>query len=223
MKTTPSNKIRKWSIISGLSLLVMALTAGYAYGFVFSGIYVENNAVQTLSNIQQNYLLYLSGAAAWCLILITDLLVSYGFYIYLRPVHKTLALASGMLRLIYSLFLAVGILYLFKSNTDLFLKYWSLGLFIIGFHLIATGLGTFKSPSVPTILGILLIVAGSGYTLIHGLENFIPNQNALASSLESILAVPMTIGELSFGIWLLVKGGKHPNLQPSNAHGQDAV
>lgn len=208
MNSTHSNTIRKWSIMSGVSLLVMAVAAGFAYGFVFTQFYVSNNPAQTLMNINANTPLFLSGAVVWCIILGTDLIVSYGFYTYLKPIDRTYAFSSGILRLLYSLFLAVGIVFLFAKNPDMFLKFWSMGLFIIGFHLIATGLGTFKSTKVPRLLGVLLIIAGSGYALIHGLENFLPELAPLASSLESVLAIPMTIGELSFGVWLLIKGGK---------------
>lgn len=222
MKINYKNKIRFWSIISGISLLVMAIAAGYAYGFSFNQIYVENDPNQTIINILANSTLYYSGVIVWCFILITDLIVAYGFYRYLKPVNKTIASLSGVLRLIYSIFLAIGIVFLFGKSTEVFLKMWSLGLIVIGLHLTVTGMGVFQSDKTPNILGVLLIIAGIGYTLIHGLENFLPQIQSFTDSLESILSVPMTIGELSFGIWLLVRGGKNINQQFSDVPVQDA-
>ncbi|HCX02879.1 MAG TPA: hypothetical protein DHM42_00210 [Clostridiales bacterium] len=222
MKINYKNKIRFWSIISGISLIIMAIAAGYAYGFSFNQIYVESDSIQTMINILANSTLYYSGVIVWCLILITDLIVAYGFYRYLKPVNKTVASLSGVLRLIYSIFLAIGIVFLFGKSTEVFLKMWSLGLIVIGLHLTVTGLGVFQSNKTPNILGVLLIIAGIGYSLIHGLQNFLPQIQNFTDSLESILSIPMTIGELSFGIWLLVRGGKNINQQFSDVPVQDA-
>jgi hypothetical protein len=208
MKIYKNNPIRFWSMISGLSLLIMAIAAGYAYGFSFNQIYVENNNSQTLTNIQLNSTLFYSGAIVWCIILITDIIVSYGFYRYLKPTHKIIAIISGSLRLIYSIFLAIAISYLFGKNAEMFLKIWSLGLFIFGFHLTITGIGVFLTIETPKLFGLLLIIAGLGYSLIHGLDSFIPQATVYTTSLEQILTIPMTVGELSFAIWLLVKGGR---------------
>lgn len=223
MKTSNNNPIRFWSIISGTSLLIMAIAAGYAYGFSFNKLYVANNASQTMANIQSNSALFYSGVIVWCLILATDLIVSYGFYRYLKPTHELIAIFSGSLRLIYSIFLGIGIAFLFGKNTETFLKMWSLGLFIIGFHLVITGVGAFLSKETPNLFSLLLIIAGAGYSLIHGLQNFVPQAAAFATSLETILAVPMTIGELSFGVWLLIKGGRKLSPRPSNVPDQDAL
>lgn len=222
MKTSNNNPIRFWSITSGISLLIMAIAAGYAYGFSFNQIYVENNTLQTMTNIQSNSTLFYSGAIVWCLILATDIIVSYGFYRFLKPIHKPIALISGSLRLTYSVFLAIGIAFLFGKNTEIFLKMWSLGLFVFGFHLIITGIGVLISTETHNLLGLLLIIAGIGYSLIHGLQNFIPQVSTFATYLETYLTIPMTVGELSFGIWLLIKGGRKINQQPSNDPVPDA-
>ena len=106
---------------------------------------------------------------------------------------------------------------LLQFITEIFLKMWSLGLFVIGFHLTVTGIGAFLISETPNLLGFLLIIAGVGYSLIHGLENFVPQAMSFAASLEALLAIPMTVGELSFGIWLLLRGGKKVNQKASIA------
>ena len=103
MNKFKDNPIRFWSLISGISLIIMALAAGYAYGFSFNQIYVANNPAQSLINIESNYSLFISGALAWCLILLADLIVSYGFYRFLRPISKMWAIISGLLRLYFLL------------------------------------------------------------------------------------------------------------------------
>lgn len=217
MSSTINNPIRFWSKVSGISLIIMAIAAGYAFGVSFTQIYVSGDVSQTLTNIETNRGLFMTGAYLWCLILVTDLIVSYGFYRYLLPFHKTWAITAGMLRFIYSIFLAIGIVFLFGRNLEAFQTMWSLGLFIIGFHLLATGIGAFYSKEVPKILVILLLIAGTSYSLINGLHNFVPQAESLAVFLEKILMIPMTIGEMSFGIWLLIRGGRSFSQQASNS------
>lgn len=221
MNKFKDNPLRFWSLISGASLIIMALAAGYAYGYSFNQLYVANNPAKSLINIESNYSLFISGALSWCLILLADLIVSYGFYRFLRPINKTWAILSGLLRLIYSIFLALGIYHLFSKDLEAFQLLWSQGLLVFGFHLLVTAIGTLYSKKFPKILAILLIIAGMGYSLIHGLENFTPQYMKLADTLESILLIPMTIGELSFAIWLLIKGGRDLTQQSSNDLGKD--
>ncbi len=208
MKSTKINETRKYALIAGISLVVMALLAGYSFGFVMSSIYVENDPITTAANIESSSLLYLSGNLGWVLILITDILVAIGFYMVLKKINKKMALLSGGFRLLYSAIFAIGIANLFWNNIEIFMKFWSFGLFVIGFHLIFTGIGTLYTKQIPLLIGLLLIVAGFGYSLIHGIYNFLPAYTQLGHTIESLMSIPMTIGELSFGIWLIVKGGK---------------
>lgn len=223
MNNPTHNSLRFWSICSGISLIIMTLAAGYAYGFAFSTFYVEKNTFETLKNIEMNTSLYYSGAFAWCLILLTDLIVTYGFYKYLQPFNALMAKLSGLLRLTYSVFLAIGIGFIFAKHMVLFVNMWSLGLVVFGLHLMATGIGVFYSHEVPNILAILLLIAGFSYSLINGLESFLPSAPTLAASLKSILLIPMTIGEISFGIWLLIKGGRSFSQQASKNPVQDVL
>lgn len=213
MTNSANQQIRRWSIISGISLLIMAIAAGYAYGYVFNQIYVAGNAIATLNNIQANTMIYVTGILAWGVILVTDLLVTYGFYIYLKSVNGKQALVSGLLRLVYSLVLAIGILALIRNDMTLFEGIWSFGLIIFGFHLTVTGIAIVGKSGLLRILGILLMIAGIGYSIVHGLYNFLPNLDYFTASLESVLALPMTAGELLFGIWLMIKGGKTTSQQ----------
>ncbi len=201
-------KTRKYALLAGISLLIMALLAGYSFGFVMNSIYVENDPITTAANIASSNLLYLSGNLGWVLILIADVLVAIGFYMVLKHINKKMAILSASFRLLYSAIFAIGIANLFWNNIEAFMKFWSLGLFVIGFHLIFTGIATFYTKQIPFIIGLLLIIAGTGYSLIHGIYNFLPAYTELGTTIESIMGLPMTIGELTFGFWLIIKGGK---------------
>lgn len=207
MTINPLSK-RTVSLIGGITLLIMTVFSIFAFGIVLGSIYVEGAPAETLHNIQTQFPLYMAGNISWILILIMDVIVAGCFYLYLRDTHKPLAAASGLLRLIYTFVFAIGIAHLFINNISTYMQYWSIGLIIIGLHLIVTGIATFYDADIPKIIGILLIIAGSAYSLIHGIYNFAPMYEDLGHSIETVMAVPMTLGELSFGIWLLAKGGR---------------
>jgi len=85
---------------------------------------------------------------------------------------------------------------------------WSYGLIIFGVHLLLVGLIAYKSKSSPKLISILLIIAGVSYTLLNVMYAVLPQIDSYTNILEMILVLPMTIGELAFAIWLLIKGRK---------------
>jgi hypothetical protein len=69
---------------------------------------------------------------------------------------------------------------------------------------------TLKSDNIPKVIGILLLLASIGYIVIHLFNTFLPQYNGVISILNIIFSLPMIVGELGFGIWLLLRGGKVP-------------
>ena len=90
---------------------------------------------------------------------------------------------------------------------------WQLGLILFGMHLIMTGIAlikTFPKTSKPLlklkILFVLLIIGGLGYCLTSGLVILNMENTSVYDVINSIMMLPMIVGELGLGIWLLVKG-----------------
>lgn len=217
MKEHRLNSLRSWSVISGVSLLIMAVAAGIAYGSLLPRVYVEGNPTATAAQIQTYPGQYLGSILLWVLILLTDITVSYGFYRYLATIRRIPALVSGLLRLIYSGFLAIGIAYMMRGDIESFMDLWSVGLVIFGLHLIVTGAVLLSGFTIQKVFGLLLAVSGFSYTLVHGIENFIPQAYAFASTFEQIMSIPMAAAELLFAVWLIAFGGRNTN-RSSAAH-----
>jgi hypothetical protein len=217
--------VKKWGLITGISLLIMAIAAGFSYGYVFGELVVPGDAGATLEKITASSGLYLSGIAGWILIFLLDLIVTWALYQYFRSVHKTGSSVTAILRFVYTLILGWGILQLLSGYGEIgnlqqegmanasalaasiasFEQLWSNGLIIFGLHLIGLGVLAWMANHVPNLWSILLIFAGMCYVFVSA-GNLIPSLEAAVASVENILAIPMTIGELGFGIWLLVKG-----------------
>ncbi|MCG7345852.1 DUF4386 domain-containing protein [Sporosarcina sp. ACRSL] len=216
---------RKYAFLAGMSLLIMAIAASFSYGFVYGNLVVQGDANATFNNIQSSVFLFTTGIFGWIVILFADIVVAWALYIFLTPIHKNLSLLGAWLRLVYSAILGIAIMnllvvLLLARSTDIaqpaaymmlflqaFESIWSLGLIIFGCHLMVIGYLAFKS-NIPKVISVLLVLASIGYIAIHFVTSFFSQLDTVISILNVLFTVPMVAGELGFGIWLLVRGGK---------------
>lgn len=225
---------RKAAVIVGVTMIMIALCAGFGYGFVHSSLVITGDAATTVSQLQQNMPLFRAEILSWFLILVFDIIIAWALTILMQQIDHHLALLSGWFRLIYAVILGIAISnlmmvsLLFSSNNysaflpadqlsaqvmlylSAFNSIWSLGLIIFGLHLLIIAYLILKSDFIPKFLGILLFIAALSYVLIHSMHLFLPQYETTTMLIETILSLPMTVGELGFGIWLLIKGGKTP-------------
>tara|TARA_R110002050_G_scaffold294238_4_gene451764 strand:+ start:922 stop:1617 length:696 start_codon:yes stop_codon:yes gene_type:complete len=218
---------RTHALISGISLLIMALAAGYSYGYVYNSLVIPDNPSATLTNLDNSLVMFGSSVIGWLVILVTDILVAWSLYKYFVTVNHKISIATGLVRVVYSAFLAFAIYHLgtawkilyvalpdastFMDLFNAFEKYWSLGLIVFGLHLIGLGYLSLKSNSVPTWIGWLLYIAGISYSVIHGANAIVPDAVDTIALAEMIMGIPMAVAELGLAVWLLWKGGKKPN------------
>lgn len=211
-------------MVSGVALLIMAIAAGFAYGYALNSLVVPTSASETLSNLKDNMSLFGKSIFGWLIILITDLLVAFGLYKYFAGVDRKISLATGLVRGLYSVVLAVAIYQLVlvyqmlqtsqpdataaMQLLDGFETYWSRGLILFGIHLVGLGYLALKSNDVPKWMGWLLYVAGFSYSAIHAAKALAPTAVEVIAKAEMVLAAPMAIAELGLAVWLIWKGGK---------------
>ncbi|MFF0828117.1 DUF4386 domain-containing protein [Brevibacillus sp. NPDC003359] len=228
--TQPSYQ-RKSALIAGISLLIMVLASFFSYGFVHDSLVVQGDANATFHNITSSLMLFKAEIFGWVIILITDIVVAWAFYLFLKPIHPYLSLLAAWFRLIYTAILGIALLNLLivlllsKSTEPLallssdqlqaqmmlclqaFESTWSIGLVIFGGHLMLIGYVAIQSERIPRVIGLLLLVASVGYIVINLSKLFIPQNIGIISALTAVFQLPMIAGELGFGIWLLFKGG----------------
>ncbi|MCD9024773.1 DUF4386 domain-containing protein [Cohnella silvisoli] len=226
---------RKSALFAGTSLIIMALASFFSYGFVHESLVVQGDPIATFNNIVSSNNLFKAEIFGWVIILICDIVVTWAFYIFLKPINKSLSLLGAWLRLTYSTILEIAImnlifvLLLSRHTNDLssfkieqtqslmmlfleaFESIWSIGLIVFGGHLLIVGYVAFKSGSIPKVISILLLLASIGYIVIHLSKTFLPQYDRVISILNLVFTAPMVAGELGFGIWLLLRGGKLSN------------
>lgn len=214
------NNNRILAKITGYSLLLMAILAGFAFGFVLPKVFKSGQLDIVQSNLASNLQLYNWMLIAILLVLLLDILVSRTLYMYFKNDNRKIALLSGVLRIVYTVIFGTAVFYLTKNlnstetsneiivnNFQLFQSIWSAGLILFGIHLLFVGILMKLHPPIPKILWYLALIAGISYVFVHFLKLTLTHPD-IVSNLEMVLALPMAIGELGLAVWLIIKGGK---------------
>ena len=218
-QTLSAKAKKKAAILSGTSLVLMAIAAGFSFGFVYTKIIVAGDWALTEKNLIENSNLFVAGLLGWGIIFTCDVLVSIYLFRFFKDTNHKGALWMSGLRLIYTAILGVAICYLGRlacvdvnGASELlvtrFNTFWSVGLIVFGFHLVLLGALALRAKEVRSFWGVLLIVAGLSYVFVHLGKNTSFMEVGALTMVENILSIPMTLGEVGFAIWLLVFGFK---------------
>ena len=205
-------KPRTLSITAGVSYLIIFFAAIFANFFMLESL--RNDPLVT---IQHNHMIVRSGILAFIITAVFDVVVAWALY-ELYKKHPFSGL-STLFRVMHAVIMGVAISALpvaLASSTgqdilkqvDLFNIIWLIGLFFFGIHLILLG----RIIGKPKIIALFLGIAGIVYMIDTGAHFLLPNYEAYSSIFLALVAIPSIVGEMSFSIWLLVKGGKEEYL-----------
>lgn len=92
---------RKAAVTTGITLIIMALAAFFSYTYIHGKLVVPGDASTTFNQITASYGLFKAEILGWVIILISDVVVSWGLYVFLKPIHQNLSLLGACLRLTY--------------------------------------------------------------------------------------------------------------------------
>jgi hypothetical protein len=218
--------------MAGFGYLIIFISGIFANFFVLQNMIIPEDAAATTSNIMAAQGLFRLGILSFIIMVIFDLLLAWLLYLLLKPVNRNVSLFAAWFRLVNATIFGLALYHLFSviqivggeeyltvfepgqlyAQVMLYLATfnhtWLIGLIFFGFHLLLLGYLIIKSGYIPKILGVLLIIAAFGY-LIDSFANFLlSNYTDYQTIFMIIVVVPGIIGELSFTIWLIWKGGK---------------
>lgn len=217
--------------LGGALYLVIILCGAFAEGLVMNKLVVSGDTVATVAtahNILAAPLLWRLGVAANVLVVLCAVPLLWIEYRLLQPVSKSLAqlslLFNGVslaVEAVSKVFLLLVLPILASTASqpgddgfgqlallaNLVLKShdiaFNIALLFFGGTCLVNGYLIFRSGYFPRLLGVLLQMAGAGYLVACTAALFAP---ALAAVLlPGILLLPL-VGELSFCLWLLLKG-----------------
>jgi hypothetical protein len=231
---SPSSSIQTYARLAGLGYLIIIVTGIFAEFFVRSGLIVPGDAAATAANILGDEELFRLGMASEFLMLLSDAALALALYVIFRPYSRNLALLAAFFRLAHAAVVGGNLLntyvpllllgdaaYLSSFSPDqlhglvlLFLNAHSfgyvIGLTFFGAHCLVLGYLVARSGYVPGFLGILLFIAGLGYLTDSFAQALLPNYADLSGLFMLVVLLPAFIGEVSFCLWLLVKGVRLP-------------
>lgn len=220
--------LHKAALIAGLGLVIMTIFAIIPHNFILPELIIPENLKTTIDNIEDEEFLFRFSIFSYLIVIICDIVVAWGLYIFLKPVHENLSLLAAWFRLVYSVIFAVAlasylnVLDLFpdpdylkilteieinqlhsqiESSINSFSDTWSIGYIFFGIHLILLGNLVFKSNYVHKAVGVLLILGGLSYSIDYFGKILLPN-------IDFRISTFFGWGELVLMVWLLLKGIK---------------
>jgi hypothetical protein len=221
------NSPKRLARIAGVLYLLVAIFAGFAFGFVYSKLYVAGDAATTAGNVVANSGLVRMAVVADMVMATVWVFLALTLYRLLKHVHQSAAGAMVVLVAIGAGIVCLNTVFEFEgmrvatgssyaaalgaggSNALvlLLLDTQHYGLFIAavfyGLWLVPLGSLAYKSGLFPKALGVALIVACVSY-LVDLLAAFLVPD--LSITIHGFLTIPPIIAEVWMVLYLLVIG-----------------
>ena len=215
---------------AGIGYLLIILSGIYAEFFVRGSMLVAGDPAATAQNIAASAALFRTGIAAEFVMLTADILVAAALFVVFRKVQPHLALLAAFFRVAHAAVVAANLL-----NTYVPLRLvtgqgqaldsplraelasvlldahgygYAVGLVFFAMHCGVLGYLVWRSTFAPRVLGWLLMLAGAGYLTDSLARTLMASYDANAGWFALVVFVPAFIAELSFCVWLLVRGGR---------------
>lgn len=211
------------ALIAGIGYVLLFGLAIFANFFVREGLVVADDAATTAANIAESNTLFRLGLLAFVAIFIIDIVVAWALHIVFRKTHHDLSLFAAWSRLVYTVFLGVGAIFLFQAlafygaadvgdrnglalvGLELFNATWLIGLAAFGLHLVILGTLVVRSAETPRLLGNAMIIAGIAYVVDTTAYTVLADYADYADAFVVMVALPSVIAEGWFGLWLLTR------------------
>ena len=212
--------------LAGALYLTIAVCGGFSIGYVPSQIVVAGDATTTAANLLGQLGLFRLGVLADSAVILLEIAITVILYQMFRSVSPRLTLIALVSRLGMIVVMGFNLLlwtmpYVLLTQSvgldpsdgpafsQVFFEAHALGIYVwqlfFGAHLLALGWIILRTKLVPHILGWGLFIGAFGY-LIQGLvELTFTDVTVLDYSIIGLLVI-VTISELGFGIWLLIRG-----------------
>lgn len=224
-----SMPVKTHARIAGVLYLVIAAFGGFSIGYVPSVITEAGNPAATAANLAANMGLFHASIAADIVVMLVEVVLTAMLYVMFAPVSKTLSLTAALART--SMVVIMGVILLlnvapmfllgsaeFLGGVDragletiayAFFKAHEMGMYVwqlfFALHLLALGYMIARSNLVPRQLGWMMLVGSFGYSL-QGIAKLTALDNGVLDIAIIALLTLVTIGELAFALYLLIRG-----------------
>ncbi len=212
---------------AGALYLAIAVCGGFSIGYVPMQIFAGDPAT-SIANLLINQDLFKLGVLADSLVILFELAITAILYHMFRHVGPKMAMVALISRAGMIMVMGINILlwvmpYILLTDSSgwdsaqlhalaqFCFDAHAMGVFVwqlfFGVHLLALGWLILRSDVVPHLLGRGLFIGAFGY-LVQGIVELTFTDIALLDYSIIGLLVIVTISEISFGLWLLIRGGR---------------
>lgn len=196
------------SRLAGVSYIIIFFTAIFANFFVLDGLKADPLAFATASPMAVRL-----GIMAFLVAALFDIVIAWALLELYRK-HQLTTL-STLFRMTHAVLMGAAVfalLPILTASTDAavmaqvaaFDNLWLIGLFFFGFHLLLLP----RIIRLPKFIAVFLTLAGIMYAVDTSAHFLMPNYATYADIFLAMVAVPSILGEMAFGIWLLVAKAK---------------
>ncbi len=192
-------------MVVGIAFIISIIIVTIVDDFLLANFVVPGDTEALAIDIQADRRIFGFAVFGYLLVLTLDAIIGLALYVVLKPSNKNSASLTAVLRLLYAFILIIALFALTLQIIDVY-TYASiklLGYLFFALHIFVLGYSVYKSKYMPTILGILLVVASFTYIVF-----FVDFQ--LPQILEVITMLTMAVAELSLSIYLIVKRKEIP-------------
>jgi len=206
----------------GLLYLSLAIIAPFSMMYVPSQVLVPHDAAATATQLLAHEGLFRAGIGSDAAVFLIEIVLTVLLYRMFEPVNRTLSMMSAYARLamtviqganlvlhVVALRLAAGpqaqlALPLLEAHSDVMLVWQA----FFALHCAFLGYLVYRSGYFPRVLGGLILLASAGYFSDSFGRFLVPGYG---DHFGWVVALPAFVGELSFTLWLLIKGVKRPH------------
>jgi hypothetical protein len=225
--------------VAGLWYLLIVLIGPLRLIYIPSKLFVQDNAAATVNNIAAHEFLFRLGIAADLVGAIGLVFLTLAFYRLFAGVDRDLAVMVVIFGgIMPALIYFVGVVADYGTLTVIgkasFLSAFNqpqqdaLAMLLLklrdrlntgaevlwGVWLFPLALLTYRSRFLPRFLGVWLALAGFGWLALSFTSTLWPQHQSMVYAISQ----PLTIGEMAFMLWLIIKGSK--SLTPDSALAQ---
>ena len=183
------------------------------FAAIFANFFALESIIKApIETVENNGLIVRIGIIAFLITVVFDVVVAWA----LRELYRnhSLTVLSTYFRMMHAAIMGVAIFALplalketrqddILLQVEKFNYIWLIGLFFFGIHILLLS----KIAIVPRVIKVFLAIAGIMYIIDTVAHFSLSNYSDFASVFLILVAIPSILGEMSFALWLLIKGG----------------